>query len=292
MLAAAEAAPVTVTWYGVATLLFDDGDTKILIDGFFSRPKFESLDDIASPDHAQIAHMVETAGLDGLAAITPAHSHFDHAMDLGEVALATGAVVLGSESTANIARGAGVPEERIRVTDDTLAANFGAFQIDLIRSAHAPLADGGPPIPGTIDAPIVPPARIGDWKEGGSYTIVLSHPAGTAVVQGSAGYLEGKLDDVTADVVFLGTGGLASLGHDHAMHYHAEIVAATDAGCVLPIHWDDFSRPFGEVAWGGDEREVAWLREFATATGAGANIAALPFAEPVDAFGNSCVTAP
>ena len=30
-------APVTVTWYGVTTLLFDDGDTKLLIDGFFSR---------------------------------------------------------------------------------------------------------------------------------------------------------------------------------------------------------------------------------------------------------------
>ena len=29
---------VTVTWFGVTTLLFDDGDTQLLIDGFFSRP--------------------------------------------------------------------------------------------------------------------------------------------------------------------------------------------------------------------------------------------------------------
>ncbi len=28
---------VTVTWLGVSTLLFDDGETQILIDGFFSR---------------------------------------------------------------------------------------------------------------------------------------------------------------------------------------------------------------------------------------------------------------
>ena len=34
---------VTVTWLGVTTLLFDDGDTQLLIDGFFSRP---SLTDI------------------------------------------------------------------------------------------------------------------------------------------------------------------------------------------------------------------------------------------------------
>ena len=284
-----DAAPVTVTWFGVATLLFDDGATKILVDGFFSRPQFESLDDFAAPDRTQIANMVQSAGLAGLAAITPAHSHFDHAMDLGEVALATGATVLGSESTANIARGAGVPEARIRVTDDELTAQFGAFRVQLIRSAHAPLVDGGPPIPGTIDAPITPPARIGDWKEGGSYTIVISHPAGTAVVQGSAGYVEGRLDDVAADVVFLGTGGLASLGEDHAMRYHAEIVAATGAPCVLPIHWDDFTRSFGEVVWSGDEREVAWLKAFAAESGAGANLAILPFGEKVDAFGNSCV---
>ena len=29
---------VTATWFGVTTLLFDDGDTQLLIDGFFSRP--------------------------------------------------------------------------------------------------------------------------------------------------------------------------------------------------------------------------------------------------------------
>ena len=31
-------ASVTATWLGVTTLLFDDGETQILIDGFFSRP--------------------------------------------------------------------------------------------------------------------------------------------------------------------------------------------------------------------------------------------------------------
>ena len=35
---------VTATWLGVSTLLFDDGETQILIDGFISRPSlFESL---------------------------------------------------------------------------------------------------------------------------------------------------------------------------------------------------------------------------------------------------------
>ena len=48
---------LTVTWFGVTTLLIDDGVTQILIDGYFSRP---SLLDIAlertiEPDLAAIA---------------------------------------------------------------------------------------------------------------------------------------------------------------------------------------------------------------------------------------------
>ena len=286
--APAEAPPVSATWYGVATLLFDDGETKILIDGFFSRPLFEGRDSIAEPDRAQIARMVEVANLDGLAMITAVHSHFDHAMDVGEVALATGATVFGSQSTANVARGAGVDESKIVVVDERRTERYGDFAVTLIRSAHLPLENGEPPMPGTIDTPLVPPARIGAWKEGGSYSVVIEHPAGAAVVQGSAGYVEGGLDDVAADVAYLGIGGVSIPGRDHARTYFEEIVRATGAGCARPIHWDDFNRPFGEIAVlagrGGMEEGVAWVREFAAAGDSPVGLATLPFGQAVDAF--------
>lgn len=279
---------VSVTWYGVTTLLFDDGETKILTDGFFSRPLFEGLESIAEPDKAQIGRMVETADLRNLAMITAVHSHFDHAMDVGAVALATGATVFGSESTANVARGAGVDESKIVVVDDRRAARYGDFTVTLIRSAHLPLEDGGPPIPGTIDVPLVPPAPIGAWKEGGSYSAVIEHPAGTAVVQGSAGYVAGRLDDVSADVVYLGVGGVGIPGKDHVRNYFQEIVRATRAGCAPLIHWDDFNRPFGEIVFmrdreGADEG-IAWVREFAAAGDPPVGLATLPFGQAVDAF--------
>ena len=290
VLAPSEGLPaVTVTWYGVTTLLFDDGETKILIDGFFSRPLFEGLDSIAEPDMEQIGRMVETADLHGLAMITAVHSHFDHAMDVGEVARATGAVVFGSESTANVARGAGVDESMIVVVDDRRTEYYGDFAVTLIRSAHLPLENGGPPIPGMIDAPLVPPAPIGAWKEGGSYSIVIAHPAGTAVVQGSAGYVEGRLDEVTADVVYLGVGGVGIPGKDHVGTYFEEIVRATGAGCARPIHWDDFNRPFGEIVFmtdrDGAEEGIGWVQEFAAATNPPVALATLPFGVAVDAFG-------
>ena len=281
---AAESAAASVTWYGVTTLLFDDGETRLLIDGFFSRPQFESLDDFATPDTARIESLVASGAIDRVAMVTPVHSHFDHAMDIGAVALATGATVLGSESTANIARGAGVAEERIVVADNRLRRRFGRFEVSLVRSAHAPLVDGGPPIPGSIEQPIEPPARIGDWKEGGSYSIVIAHPAGSALVQGSAGYVADALDGVSVDTVYLGIGGLGSLGKEHAAAYFDEIVGATGAGCVVPIHWDDFTQPFGEIVWRGSIYDVEWLREFAGRQATPPAFATLPFGQAVDAF--------
>lgn len=278
-----ETPAVSVTWYGVTTLLFDDGETQILVDGFVSRPRFEDLDSLAEPDAARIERMA--AGVfDRVAMITPVHSHFDHAMDVGAVAMATGATVVGSESTANIARGAGVDEARIVVVEERHRQRFGKFTVDLTRSAHAPLVNGGPPIPGTIDAPLTPPARIGDWKEGGSYSIVVEHPTGTALIQGSAGYVEGRLQGTAADVVYLGIGGLGSLGKDHAAAYFDEIVSSTGARCVVPIHWDDFTLPFGEIAWRGSIYDVEWLREFAAGQVRAPGLATLPFGEAVDAF--------
>jgi len=284
------AGTVSVTWYGVATLLFDDGRTRVLVDGFFSRPDLgepESFFDVmAEPDLEQIARMIEEAKLDGLAAITPVHSHFDHAMDVGVIARSTGAIVLGSDSTANIARGAGVPEEQIRVVDDRDTFGFGQFEISLIRSRHAPLLEGEIPLPGSIDSPLVPPVGLGEWKEGGSYSIVVEHPSGTALVQGSAGFVEGRLVEVAADLVFLGAGGLDRLGKDYADRYLAETVGATGARCVLPIHWDDFTVPFGTIVYAGAETTPAWLQEYANVEDHPIALATLPFGEPVhDLFG-------
>lgn len=103
--AAAEAEPgVTVKWFGVTTLLIDDGETQIMTDGFFSRP---SLLDILmkrpiSPDQQSISSMIKKHNINRLAVVIPVHSHYDHAMDSGEVAKQTGALLLGSNSTSFI----------------------------------------------------------------------------------------------------------------------------------------------------------------------------------------------
>ena len=241
---------VRVTWLGVSTLLFDDGDTQLLIDGFISRP---SLSDLVlgrpvDSDAARINYVMDRFGMRRLAAIIPVHSHFDHAMDVGAIANRSSASVLGSSTTANIARGAGVPEDQIVVVEHGSEYSFGNFTVTMLQSRHAPIGWGGSvPYAGTVDEPLLTPAPASAWRAGESYTILISHPLGTTLVQGSAGWSERALEGVRADVVMLGVQLLDSLGQDYAERYWQSLVTATGGRHVLLIHFDDFTQPFGEV---------------------------------------------
>ena len=241
---------VTFTWFGVTTLLFDDGETQILIDGFFSRPSFIDtvLNRNVTNDIPMINYVLNEYGMARLAAIIPVHSHFDHAMDIGAIANRSSASIIGSPSTANIARGVGVPEDQIIVAGPGGEFSFGEFTVSLVRSTHAPVGlRGAVPLPGVVDQPLQLPAPITAWREGGSYSIVIAHPEGTTIVQGSAGYVEGALDEVQADVVMLGVGLLEGLGRDYAERYWQSVVTSTGAKRVFPVHFDDYTQPLGEV---------------------------------------------
>ena len=122
------AGEIRVTFLGVSTLLIDDGETALMTDGFFSRPdKKSALLGSIVPDVAVIATSLERAGVQRLAAVIVGHSHYDHSMDAPEVAKRTGALVIGSESTANVARGWGLPADRIRVVVDGQSFASAAF---------------------------------------------------------------------------------------------------------------------------------------------------------------------
>ena len=241
---------VTVTWLGVTTLLFDDGDTQVLIDGFFSRP---SVADIVfstkvRSDAAQVNLVLDEYQMRRLAAIIPVHSHFDHAMDIGAIANRSSASIIGSETTANIARGAGVPEDQIVIAESGVDYHFGEFTVRIVDSSHAPLGWGASvPYAGTIDAPLELPAPVSAWREGKSYSIVIMHPQGTTVIQGSAGFRPGALDSVVADVVMLGVFGLENFGRDYTEQFWLSLVTSTGAKRVIPIHFDDYTRPFGRI---------------------------------------------
>ena len=185
---------LTVTWFGVTTLLIDDGVTQILIDGYFSRP---SLLDIAleraiEPDQAAIEGMLDRFEINRLKAVIPVHSHFDHALDSAEVAKQTGAQLMGSDTTAQIAAGSHLPITQIKVIETETIYPVGAFEVTFYPSQHAPLASNSA-ISGTVAAPLTLPAPYTAWKLGQAYTLVIAHPKGRMLIQGSAGFVPGAL---------------------------------------------------------------------------------------------------
>lgn len=241
-LATAAPAPgrLKVTYLGVASLLFDDGETALMTDGFFSRPGLLAvLVGRVAPDTSRIEAGLRAAGVQRLAAVIPVHSHYDHAMDAPEVARRTGAQMVGSQSTANIARGAGLTEDRIQVVRDGQTLRFGRFEVTFLHSVHAPTDFTG----GEVTAPLVPPARALAYKEGVSYSLLIRHDGRSLLVQGSAGYVPGLLKGHMAEVVFLGVGTLGKLPAAHREAYWRETVGSVGARRVIPIHWDDFTLP-------------------------------------------------
>lgn len=231
-----------ISWWGVSAILISDGVSKIFVDPFFTRP--EGLlpmlgNRLIPPDPQAIQSGLAAAGAEQLSAVLVSHSHFDHAMDAGIVANMTGAVLMGSESTLNIGRGAGVAPLALKLAEPGVAQEFGSFRITFIPSRHAG-ATGGRPT-GDISEPLIPPARYMDYRLGSAWSILIEHPAGRILHHASAGWHEGVLDRFEADTVLLGVSLV-----DDMESYLQQVVDAVGAKRVIPVHWDDFTRPLSE----------------------------------------------
>jgi L-ascorbate metabolism protein UlaG (beta-lactamase superfamily) len=265
---------VSVTFLGVASLLFADGECAVLTDGFFTRP---SIFDVAlrrvAPNVGRIDEALAKAGIDRLAAVTPVHTHFDHALDSALVADRTGALLLGGESAVNIGRGGGLPADRIRQVEHGDQVTCGNYSLTFVLSAHCPPDR----YPGTVTEPLTPPAKVDAYRCGEAWSIVVAHVSGrTALVQGSAGYVSGSLDQYTADVAYLGVGQLGLLDDDYVTAYWTSTVRAVGARRAVLIHWDDFFRPLNRplraVAYAGDDLDETMRRINALAAEDGVSV--------------------
>lgn len=257
--AASPSSAPTVMWMGVSTLLIRDDSTALLTDGFFSRPGLLEVGiGRLRPSVPRIAEALNRAGIDGLAAVLPVHTHYDHVLDSAVVAERTGAAVVGGDSAANVARGHGLSPDRIVTAEPGAPMDFGGFTVTLIESEHCPPDR----FPGTITEPVVSPARTAAFRCGEAWSTLIHHrPTDRRMlIQGSAGFRVGALLGRQAEVVYLGVGQLGVQPVGYIERYWAETVRTVGARRVVLIHWDDFFRPLTEpvraLPYAGDDLDV------------------------------------
>ncbi len=231
---------VRVIWMGTAGLYLSDGETGLYIDPFVSRYGLLKVGCGISlkPQHRLIKEWLSITGGNKAEKILVSHSHYDHAMDVPYFAQASGAMIVGSESTFNVARGAGIPEKQIRIISDRDSVTAGKFTATFIKSIHSPALFGKIPWQGEIDEPLIPPAPASAYREGGTYAILVKHPRGTFLHYGSPGVKPGIFEGISAEIVFLSIGGrkdTASL-----IRY---VIEPLHPKTVIPIHFDDLFGP-------------------------------------------------
>ncbi|WP_235734977.1 MBL fold metallo-hydrolase [Nocardioides alcanivorans] len=251
-----------VTFLGVSTLLFDDGESALMFDGFFSRPSLVKVGvGKVAPDAARIDAALERLGLGpggrSLDAVVPVHSHFDHVMDAAMVARRTDAVLVGGASTDQVGIGGGLPQSRRRIVQAGETVRLGNQTLCFIGSAHCPPDR----YPGVIETPVVPPVKAAAYRCGETWSVVVRHDSGrSALVQGSAGFVPQALDGCEAEVVYLGVGQLGKHDVGFIADYWTHTVRAVGARRVVLTHWDDFFRPLDlplrALPYAGDDLAV------------------------------------
>ena len=237
---------VKVTFFGVSTLLFDDGETQLLIDGFFSRPSLlRALFAKIKSDTALIDQLVVTHKMDRVKGLFVTHSHYDHSLDVAYATKRTGATLYGSLSTLNVGRGGHVKEEQLALFQPNQNVQLGQFTVQVIPSKHSPgnaLKDDGV----IIDKPLGQPAKIKAYSEGGSFDFYITHRGRSIYVKPSPNFIEGAIDSLKADVVFMGIATVTKQEPAWQEKYYQQTVGALKPSLVIPLHWDDFTHPVSE----------------------------------------------
>jgi len=233
-----------ITYYGTTTLLFDDGETQLFFDCFFSRSSlFKTFFSKISTDTATINKLFPQNYLSNLKGVFVAHSHYDHAMDVGYIHQLSNATIYGSTSTLNIARGAKVAENYLVDFTKTSSFTIGKFTIKVVPSIHSKPKWYNNDVGQEITQPLPQPAKYRKYKEGGAFDFLITHGTKTILIRPSINYIPNQWEGIHADVIFLGISQMGKYSNSFLSSFYYETVQRLNPTLVIPFHHDNFFRP-------------------------------------------------
>jgi L-ascorbate metabolism protein UlaG (beta-lactamase superfamily) len=253
-----------LTHFGAAAWRISDGKTTVYVDPYFSRLRTVKVfgtsfpppsndprhvyryDEVPVSDTATIDKHVTEANF-----ILISHSHFNHCMDMPYIAKKTGATVIGTESTANLARASGVPDRQIIPVRGGEDFEFGAISVKAIPSLHSSLVI---PSPYSLwdncryfDGREVPrdlnrPPRLEDYVEGGTLAYMIRFGAHHILVLCSMNYIEREMVGLEPTIALIPASPWRLQVHDYTGRL---IRALGKPPLVVSTHWDLQSAPYG-----------------------------------------------
>jgi L-ascorbate metabolism protein UlaG (beta-lactamase superfamily) len=224
--------PVALTYLGVAGWQLEAADRIVLADPYFSRPADDGGP--IAPDPAAIAaHAPPRADL-----VFVGHSHHDHLLDAPAVALRTGAQLLGSATTAHVARASGVPDDHLITIKGGEDFEMDGYSVRVIPSLHSAIGDkhifGG----ALTAAPTLPMPSAG-YQEGGTFAYLVRIAGHEVLFLDTANYIERELDGIHPDIAIVAVGL-----REHVHDYTCRLMRVLDhPRVVYANHFDDWKGP-------------------------------------------------
>jgi L-ascorbate metabolism protein UlaG (beta-lactamase superfamily) len=237
--------PLTLTYLGNAGWRIADGHTVVIIDPYVTQFREQRLanpntaddrDEVLIPDETLIAEHIPRADF-----VLVTHSHSDHLLDVPTVAKLTGAVVIGSEGSANIARAQGVPEKQLIIARGGDDLDFGRMSVRVIPSLHSQLFSkhyNNSEFAGPVAAGLKAPLHESAYHEGGTFAYLLRLGGHRLLIMGSMNYIEREMLGLEPDIALVGSG----TSRKEIYAYSSRLMRALgDPAVVFPTHWDSYA---------------------------------------------------
>jgi len=280
--AAAQApSSVRLKYLGTAGWEISDGQTVVLIDPYLSRLRMTTPNDDVRPGDPRPLFARDAAAQSDAATIDAhitradfiliTHTHADHAMDLPYIATKTGAIVLGSESTRNVARAYGVSNDKLIVARGGDDLEFGNVSFRVIPSLHGilrrapflPVNPNAAPAPTVVPVDVNAPLRLNQFVEGGTLAYLIRIGGKQILAFGSMNFIEREVDGLRPDVALVG-----AMPERREIHeYTSRLLRATGyPRLVLPTHWDRFNVTYDVSQAPAIERLQSFIAEVKAAS--------------------------
>jgi L-ascorbate metabolism protein UlaG (beta-lactamase superfamily) len=220
---------VIFRWLGAAGIDLRVADGALVIDPFFTRfPLWRALLGPIRPARGRVAAHVPDCDL-----ILVSHTHWDHALDVPAVARHTGARVVGSRNTGRLAAASGVPRARICEVRAGARVTQGPFRVAVLDAEHVTLW-GRPVLAGAMAPDLRPPLWAWQYRMDTCFSFrIEAH--GLRLLDWCSARPDGARP---ADVLFV------QPFYNDA--YYETLLGRVQPRLVVPMHWDDFTRPLSE----------------------------------------------